>query len=266
MVNAFWAALGIACTLTLVPVRVEACKPPELRGRVKSVITTEAVNEPARGFVGQQEPTSRIDISRDGTVVDMTYLTAQSGQAGSRSTAYLENGKVVRAVDVANGKTISTTNCVYDTHGRLIEATTQSILGERSSVENYEYSAGLIRRRIKSFAGSKIITQTLDDAGRVVKEVVVDETNSKVEQIHEFTYNANRVEQCTSSSSNAPRQCRTVVRDDHGNDVEVSADGETTKNSFEYDSSGNWILKKSAFAKARIPPVERIVRRKIEYW
>jgi hypothetical protein len=139
--------------------------------------------------------------------------------------------------------------------------------GERSIVETYEYGSGFIRRRVVTFGGPLVITQTLDTAGRVVKEVQVAEATATLSRTVDVTYADNREERFEVSTRNPRRQCSTTVRDSHGNEIEVRAEGHTTKTSFEYDSVGNWVLKRTAsIGPPRDTSVETIVRRKIEYW
>ena len=260
-------AIGIASVLTVVPSRAEACKPFDLLGRVKSVIETEALVDPVTGKIGEARLADRIDVSNDGGVVEMTvYAPGPSAEPTYKSTAYFESGRVIRGFDVVNGKTVSTTNCSYDAQGRLVELRTQADKGERSTVETYEYGAGFIRRRARVFSSWYVTSQTLDATGRVVKEVEIDEARSTVLRTSEFTYGVDREEQCSVSSRNLRRQCTTTTRDSHGNEIEFVAEGHTRKTSFEYDSVGNWISKRTSSTGPLGGKVEIIVQRKIEYW
>ena len=265
--NVCLIALGIASVLGVIPSRAMACSPPELRGRVKSIIVTEALVDPVSGKIGEARLASRTDISTDGGTVETTlYSPRPSAEPTSKFTAYFENGRVTRQVEVANGKIVSTKNCSYDSKGRLVEARMQSDKGERNMVETYEYGSGFIRHRAKTFSGWTVINQTIDALGRVVKEEVLDETGLTVEQTTHFTYNGTRHEQCWVYLNDPRRPCNTTVRDSQGNETEFVAEGQSRKTSLEYDSVGNWVSKRTAIIGPQGTSVETIVQRKIEYW
>lgn len=261
------AAFG-AWVVAPISSRAEACGPSELRGRVKSVIVTEALVDPMTGKIGQALQRVRIEVSQDAAIVETTlYAPEQSVEPSSKLTAYFENGRPTRELQTANGKTVATTTCSYDAEGRVVEARTQSENAERSMVETYEYGSGFIRHRASMFGRWKVINQTLDASGRVVKEVVLDEATSTVEQTNEFTYRGGRKEQCSVFSRDSRRRCSTTVVDSHGNETEMLAEGQSRKTSLEYDSIGNWVSKRISITGPRENArVEMIVRRKIEYW
>jgi hypothetical protein len=219
--NVSWFVLGALSAFTVMPSRVEACKPPDFRGRVKSIVETEAPVDSITGRIGEARVADRIDFSHDGSTVEMTVYAPGSSEPRTTFRAHFEQGKLMKEIEVVNGKAVSTTTCSYDRQGRLLEARTQSTNGEASGVETYEYGAGLIRRRISSFGGPSVVTQTLDGTGRVVKEVTVDETTSAMVQTIDFTYVGDREEMCAISSRDPIRQCSTTVRDSRGNEIEV---------------------------------------------
>ena len=263
--NISWLVLGVLSVFTVAPGRAEACNPPDFRGRVKSIVETEAAVDLMTGRIGEARVADRIDFSRDGNTVEMTVYAPGSAEPRTTFRAYFERGKLLKEIEVVNGKTVSTTTCSYDGQGRLLEARTQSSNGEGSTVETYEYGAGLIRRQVSAFGGPPVITQTLDSSGRVVKEVMVDETTSTTAETIDFTYTGDREEMCSISSRDPIRQCITTVRDSHGNEIEVRAEGQTRKISREYDAVGNWISERTAIIRPR-GTVETFVRRKIEYY
>ena len=260
------AALGIASVLTVIPSRAEACKPPDLRGRVKSVIVTEFLVDSMTGRIGEPRLADRIDVSQDGSTVEMTLYDPDSAEPTLKFTTYLESGRPVRGFALANGKTVPSMNCSYDQQGRLIEARTGLNTRELSTVETYEYRAGFIRRRTVAFGVPSVTTQTLDADGRVIKEVVLNEATSKVYRTSEVTHDGNRSETCESSEREPRRYCVTKVQDSHGNEIEVRGEFQSRKTSFEYDSVGNWVSRRLAVTGPREPSVETIVQRKIEYW
>jgi hypothetical protein len=250
------------------PGPVEACKPLDLRGNVKSVIESEVPVDAATGTIGTPRVTNRIDVSQDGRISEMAWLSP-SGRVISKSSAHFEGGKEIRRAEVSNGKTVSTTTCSYDAAGRLTEDRTQSERGERNVIETYEYGDGFIRRRVQAFGGPSVITQTLDAAGRVIKEVVVEESTAKVARTADVTYSDNKEQRCEISARTERRHCFTTSRDSQGNVVEVGTEGgtgRTLKTSFEYDSAGNWISKRTVITDGSETVTDRIVRRNIEYW
>jgi hypothetical protein len=270
--------LATLLVLTATPSRADACERSDLLGRVKSVIVTEALVDPLSGKIGEPRLAFRTDVSSDGGIVEMTvYAPGPSAEPASKSTAHFESGRPVREVETVNGKAVSTSTCSYDAQGRLVEARTQSEKGERSMVETYEYGSGFIRRRARILGQWKVMNQTLDALGRVVKEVFLDEARSTVEQTIEFTYSSDRQEQCVVSFFDPRRHCSTTIRDSHGNEIEFLTEGETRKTTFEYDSVGNWISQRKRVTTdgPRAPDaagtrptliLETIVQRKIEYW
>jgi hypothetical protein len=262
----FWAAFGITSVLTVIPSRADACSRPELLGRVKFAILTEAFVDPVSGKIGDARLVSRIEVSKDGAIAENTLYSPQPpGEVSSKLTASFENGRLARQIQVANGKTTSTMNCSYDSLGRLTELKIQSDNGERSMVETYEYGVGLIRRRAKTFSGLSVINQTTDNLGRVIKEEVLDEARAGVDYTTEYTYSGAREEQCRVYRNAPRRHCSTIVRDSHGNEIEFVAEDQTRKTSLEYDSVGNWISKRTSVTGVG-GTVETIVQRKIEYW
>lgn len=264
--NVFLTALGIASILALSPV-ADACTRPDLLGRVKSVTVTEAFVDPVSGKIGEMRLVSRMDVTRDGGTAETTVYSKQSPAVpATKFTTSFESGRVVRGVEVApTGKIVSTTNCRYDVEGRLVEAKTQSDNVERTKVETYEYRSGSIRRRAKTFTGVSVIEQTLDADGRPVKEEVIDEGRSVVDHHSEYTYNGNREEVCRVYMNDGRRYCSTTIRDAHGNEVEVRSEGNSRKMVLEYDSVGNWILKRTSIV-GQGTSIETIVQRRIEYW
>jgi hypothetical protein len=157
--------------------------------------------------------------------------------------------------------------CSYDSQGRLIEARTGSEFSEFAFVDTYEYGPGLIRRRsVATPGGPSVTTQTLDSNGRVIKEVVVDEATSTVQVTIEVTYDGSRKEACGVSVLDPRRQCAMTVQDSHGNEIEFVAEGQTRMTSFEYDSVGNWITKRTTISGSFGVTVVTIYQRKIEYW
>jgi hypothetical protein len=260
--------LGIVLVVTAIPGSADACQRSALIGPVKSVVLTEALVDPASGKVGDARQVSRMDVSNDGAIAENTLYSPRSpGEVSSKLTAYFENGRLVRQTQVANEKTVATTNCSYDSLGRLVEAKTQSDNGERSMVETYEYGLGFIRRRAKTFSGLSVVNQTIDTLGRVVKEVVLDEESAIVDHTTEHTYSGGREEQCWVYLNDPRRHCSTTVRDSHGNEIEFAAEGEHRRTSYEYDSVGNWISRRTLLTgPTPTSRIETIVQRKIDYW
>lgn len=259
--------IGIVSVFTLLPDRLEACEPSDLRGRVKSVIETEALVDSVTGKIGRARQVLRIDVSQDGGIAETTLaLGGRSAGPPATSTTYFENGRPVRRLETQNGKTVAAMTCSYDSQGRLVEAKTGSDNSEFLTVDTYEYGPGFIRRRSSTNGVPAVITQTLDAKGRVIKEVVVDEATSTVQVTAEVTYDGNRKEACGVSARDPRRQCATTLHDSHGNEIEFVAVGQTRKTSFEYDSVGNWISRRTAVIGPKGTTVETIVQRKIEYW
>lgn len=259
------AALGTASVLTVWPSPVEACGRSEFLGHVKSVVVTESLVD--SGKIGRAREVLRVDVSHGGNVEETTqFAPARSAERSTRITAEFKGGRLTRQLEVTNGKTVSTMTCSYDAQGRLTESNTQADNAELSNVETYEYSPGFIRRRTRVFSQWKLVTQTLDATGRIVREVVLDEANATVEQTTEFRYDGDRTEQCSVSSRDPRRHCGTKVQDSHGNEIEFVAEGQTRRTSYEYDSVGNWISRRSSVTGPRETTVETIVQRKIEYW
>jgi hypothetical protein len=171
-----FAAIGIASVFTTLPGRLEACEPFEFRGRVKSVVETEALVDSATGNIGRARQVLRIDVSQNGDTVKTTLsVSRRSAQPPATSTTYFKNGRPVRRLESQQGKTVPAGTCSYDAEGRLVEARTGSEYSEFGSVDTYEYGPGVIRRRSITNGVPAVITQTLDANGRVIKEVVVDE-------------------------------------------------------------------------------------------
>jgi len=262
--NTCVAVLGIALVLAAVPARAETCKPSELLGRVKSVIALEGLVDSVTGELGKTDQRYRIDVSRDGGLVEMTLYAPDSPEPRTKFTSSFENGRLVRGIEVTNGKTVSTTTCGYDAQGRLVDSKTQSDKGEVSA-ETYEYGSGFIRHRVRILGRWHVIDQTVGADDRVVKEVELGEERSTVERTTEFTYSADRKEECGVSSRDPRRRCATTIQDSHGNEIEFVSEGRTRKTSFEYDAIGNWISKRTTVTGAG-GTFETVVQRKIEYW
>jgi hypothetical protein len=263
------ALTGIACVVSMLPSRSEACQPPDLVGRVKSVIVSEVIIDSATGHIDGVRQVLRIDVSQDGTVAKTTL--ARSGRSAgppATSTTYFENGRPVRALETANGKTVPSMTCSYDPQGRLVAARTGSENSEFTTDETYEYGQGFIRRRTNVIPGRgpSVTTQTLDASGRVIKEVEIDEATSTVHRASEFTYDGNRKEVCEVSSGASRRQCETTLHDSHGNETEVVAEGRTRRMSFRYDAAGNWISKRTSVTGPTGYTLVTMEQRKIEYW
>ena len=161
------AVIGIVSVLTMLPGRLEACEPFELRGRVKSVVETEALVDSVTGNIGPARQVLRIDVSQDGAIAKTTLsVSARSAQPPATSTTYFENGRPVRGTETTNGKTVPAMTCSYDPQGRLVEARTGSENREFGIVDTYEYGPRFIRHRQSSTAGVPlVITQTLDANG-----------------------------------------------------------------------------------------------------
>lgn len=263
------ATIGLAAVLSILANRSEACQPSDLIGRVKSVSVSEVIIDSATGHIDGVRQVLRIDVSQDGAVAKTTLaLSGRYAGPPATSTMYFENGRPVRALQTAKGKTVPAMTCSYDPQGRLVKAITGSEFSEFSTTETYEYGPALIRRRTNVIPGGEpsVTTQTLDANGRVIKEVVVDEATSTVQRTSEVTYDGNRKEECEVSSRNSRRQCVTTVQDAHGNEIEVVAEGRNEKTSFEYDSVGNWISKRTSVTGLYPGKVVTIEQRKIEYW
>lgn len=260
--------LGILLVLTAaIPTSADACERSDLIGRVKSVIVTQALVDPITAKIGDARVAFRTEVTKDRGIEETTVYGLGPSEPHEKLTSYFENGRLTRQLEAADGKTVSTTTtCAYDAQGRLVEARTQSNDAERTIVETYEYGSGFIRRRSRVFGTWKVTNQTLDALGRVVKEVKLDEAKSTIEETSEFTYGGDRQEQCSVSFIEPRRRCGTTIRDSNGNEVEFRGEEETRKISFEYDSVGNWVSKKTAIIRPRETSVETIVRRKIEYW
>jgi hypothetical protein len=258
--------VGILFLLVANPSNAYSCERSDLLGSVKSVIVTEAFVDPITAKIGETRLALRIDVSKD-RAIEETRLYALESPAEPREkiTSYFENGRLTRQIEVADGKTISrTVTCSYDAEGRLTEVRTNSNNGELITIEKYEYGSGTIRRRAQVLGHWTVTNQTLDALGRVVKEVTLDEAKLTIENTSEFTYSGDTQEQCIVTSLDPRRRCATTVRDSHGNEVEFLAEGQTRKTTFEYDSNGNWISKRTLVRATS--NVETIVRRKIEYW
>ena len=265
--NIYLAALTLASVVIVIPSRADACGQSDLLGRVKAIIATEALVDLMTGRIGEARQVLSIFAAQDGGIVETTlYGSGRRPEPRSKLTAYFQGGKLARQFEVVDGKTISTTTCSYDEQGRIVETRTQSENAEHNIVETYEYGSALIRRRVKTFGGPSVVTQTLDATGRVVKEVEFNEAMSKVVQTIDFTYTDGREERCGVSFIDPRRKCKTIVRDSHGNEVETRAEGQTVRTSFEYDSVGNWVSKRTVISGPRGTSVDIIVRRKIEYW
>jgi hypothetical protein len=260
--------LALLSVLTAAPTRADACQRSELLGRVQSVILSEAIVDSATGNVAGVRQVLRIDVSKDGTVAETTLaLSARSAGPPATSTTYFQGGRPVRAIQTAKGKTVPSMKCSYDSQGRLLESDTGSEFSEFRFIESYEYGPGFIRRRTTAFPGvPSVTTQTLDATGRVIKEVVVDESTSTVHRTSEVTYDGNQKEVCEVSSIDSRRRCATTIHDSHGNDIEVVSVGRTLNLSFEYDSVGNWISKRTSITGSLGISVVTIEERKIEYW
>jgi hypothetical protein len=251
------------------PSRADTCERSELLGAVKSVSVTEELVDPTTGKIGAARLAFRTDVSKDGSIVEMTIYAPDSTDPLLKFTSTFESGRPIRQLEIVNGKTVSTTTCSYDAQGRLVEARTDG-KGELNTVEVYEYESGSTRRRSMVFGRWKMTHRTLDTLGRIAREVILDEATSAIEQTSEFKYQGGRQEQC-SVNANDPspavrsrRVCSTTVRDSHANEIEFLTEGQTRKTAIDYDSVGNWISKRTTF----IGPstIEMIVRRKIEYW
>lgn len=260
------AALGIAAVLTVIPVRAEACKPSDLRGRVKSVIETEFMVDPITGKIGEGRLADRVDVSQDGAVFEMAIYAPGSADPALKSTTHFESGRPVRGFHTAKGKTVPSLTCSYDAQGRLVASRTGSNYTEFLITDTYEYGSGFVRRRTVGIGGPSVTTETLDADGRVVKEVVLDEATATVHRTSEFTYDGNRTETCVSSQRDPRRQCVTTVKDSHGNEIEAVEEGRTKKTSYEYDAAGNWVWRRFVSIGSWWPSLEIIVQRKIEYW
>jgi hypothetical protein len=262
------ATIGIASLLSVLADRSEACEPLDLIGPVKSVVVSEVRVDSQTGVAGVRQ-VLRMDVSKDGTVIETT-LALSWGSAGppATSTTYYEGRRPLRQLQTAKGKTVPSMTCSYDGQGRLVEARIGSENSEFLTVETYEYGPSFIRRRTSVTPGGRsVTTQTLDANGRVIKEVVVDEATSTVRFTSEATYDGSRKEECIVSSSYSRRQCSTTIYDSRGNAIELIDEGRVRRKiSYEYDSAGNWISKRTYFTGLLGGENEIVARRKIEYW
>ena len=128
-------ALGIAGVLTVIPSRADACEPSDLRGRVKSIIVTEALVDSATGTIGQVRQVLRIDVSQNGDTAKTTlHVSEPSAGPPATSTTYFEGGRPVRQLQTQNGKTVPSMTCSYDSQGRLVAADTGSEFTEFLSI------------------------------------------------------------------------------------------------------------------------------------
>ena len=263
------ATVAAASALSMVPSRSEACQPPDLIGRVKSVIVSEVIVDPPTGRIEGVRQVLRTDFSEDGKLAKTTLASSRrSAGPPATSTTHFENGRPVRGFETVNGKTVPSMSCSYDSQGRLVEAITGSENSEFLITESYQYDAGVIRRRTSSIPGGgpTVATQTLDGNGRVIKEVETDEATLTVRRTIEITYDGNRTEACVVSSFASSRDCSTTVQDARGNEIEfVQRDSKRTS-TFVYDSVGNWISKRIAITRFPGVGIVTIQQRKIEYW
>ena len=261
--------IAVAAALSMVPSRSEACQPRDLIGRVKSVIVSEVIVDPATGYIEGVRQSHRTDFSEDGKLAKTTLASSRrSAGPPATSTTHFENGRPVRGFETANGKTVPSMTCSYDSEGRLVEARTGSENSEHVVTENYQYGPGFIRRRTSAIPGGgpTVTTQTLDGDGRVIKEVEVDEATSTVQRTSEITYDGNRREVCEVSSSATSRECFVTVHDTRGNEIEWIDRDSKRITTFVYDSAGNWISQRIAITRFSGFGTVIMHQRKIEYW
>lgn len=242
--------VGVGILLCVVAAHrdASACERLDLLGRVKSVTVVQERTDPTTGkTIGQPQQTMRIDLSPEGGIVETVFYEPNGTSQAPTTTSYYENGRLVKQLHRRDGEHVSTTTtCSYDSQGRVIESKTDSDNWERNADQTFEYRPGLVRRRARILGKWRVTTQSLDDLGRVVKEVLLDESTSRVEQTTEFTYDGNQQVQCWVSAVNPRRDCSTTIRDARGNEIEFRAEGETRTTSLEYDSVGNWISKSTS--------------------
>jgi hypothetical protein len=263
---AFLIAFGTTSIVTFPATGANACERPDWSGRVKSVIVTEASFDAATGRVGERRQALRAEVSRDGRTIETTVYGYVPSEPDSKLTSHFDGERLVRQVETMDGKAVSTTNCSYDPQGRLIEAKTQSGNAELSTHQIYEYGSGSIRLRVKSLGEWHVVNQTLDARGRVIKEVEFNEERATIERTSEYIYSENRKDECVVSLADPRRHCATTVVDSHGNEIDFRGDEQSRRNTFEYDSVGNWVSKRTSITGPRRSTIETIVERKIEYW
>jgi len=260
--------LALTLLLIAIPSAADACGRFEFLGRVKTI--SERVDERPGIMTGAggERPVMRTTVSSDGrTVENVIYDLNPPFAIVITSTGEYENGRLVRAVQKRGGNVYSTTTCTYDSQGRLIEHVTDS-KGEFSTHEKIEYGPNTVKRRRQVFGSWYVTTETLDDRGRVVKAVEASEDRGTVERTTESVYTGNREELCSVGPPFNRRECGTVVRDSHGNEVESRGGNRTKTTSYEYDAAGNWILQRELINWSGTTPhsLEQIIKRTIEYW
>lgn len=264
--TAWWIPVAITVGMMATPAGAETCSGLGMFGGVKSVRVTEAFVDGADGKIGEAVLVERIDVSRDARSAEtQLYSRDQPPTVKSTLRSEFESGRLIRQTEVQSGKTLSTTECSYDKQGRVVELRTQSD-GELNIHETYEYGPRFVRRRATALGGISLLQQTLDAQGRVVKEELLDASTSLVDHTVEHTYLGNQEEQCWIYRRETRRQCSTIIRDSHGNEIEFRALGQSRLTTIQYDSLGNWISKRSMMTGPSGTTVETIVRRTIEYW
>jgi hypothetical protein len=241
-----------------------------LRGPVKDVIVTRGAQHHVTGLVdGQPSFEEELHFSDDRrTLTITTHEHDAPGAPFPRTTCeYDPGGKLVREVLLLDGSTTFTiVEFAYDSDGRLTQSISRSKNPEFNRTISYEYGKGWRAERFTSEVASVTTLTTLDDAGRVVKEVKSNDSEGMIE----YRYLGAEIEVCWTE--NDDHGCIREKRDEHGNRIEVMSPefngipAHTGVERYEYDSSGNWTAHITISSSYRPgPDLDAVVWRKITY-
>jgi YD repeat-containing protein len=260
-----------AATLLFLPVMSSAqvCEPRPFTGSVKRVVVSEADADFDSGSPLRPLRIRRvIEVAKDGrtsTEIE-TYLEQPSAEQVAKSftvTRHYDPAGRLTAETLKSDRetTISSTTCEYDTDGRLVHVIVKSANPQLARTITYRFGPSWRTEQVVTSAARHLITTTLDNEGRPLSRVRVNEATGREIGYTEYRYLLNGVEECGREVQGL-RKCRTAKFDVHGNEIEAQSDTGLTMVRYEYDEAGNW-TKRLTFNAGR-PTLG--VFRKITYW
>jgi YD repeat-containing protein len=250
------------------------CASMTLGPGIKSIRVTEGDVDRFTGSLhGTTRLHSTITVSQDRRTVDIVQfevdtLTQVRKRMFPRTTLeYDAAGRMIRAIERIDGtRETGRTECEYDGLGRLRKAVRTAANPQFDQTQVVEYGPSWRRLRMTTNKMSVVITMDVDSSNRVVREMERDETTGALRMIRDYKYEPTTVEECLTEP--AGQQICTVTRMDvHGNPVEVKAPEAYQTEAYEYDSRGNWIVRRTSGTGLMLGfAVLPVTFREITYW
>ena len=245
------------------------CRPFELRGPVKRVLVETQIDDAA-----PRQKKSELLVSRDGRSATMTSYEADAPAATpiypTTLFEYGDSGRLVRQRLRLDGKTdFTVTECVYDTEHRLSVVTMRSLNPQFDGRKiSFSYSPTMQTELFETPVAKNLTTRTLDAAGRVLKEITIDQLRSFKRDEVEYAYAKDTVTTCWKNPPPLPdRQCNVVRSNDRGDEVERVGESGSLRTIYVYDAHGNWTSRRHQMQNnSGSQAFGDITHRTITYW